>query len=151
MQNSNLMIKEFLPLIKKVLWKVMKANGLIANFMVRVFLNGKMDQFMNIEDNHLSYLLIWTSTILKTRHCVRRVWLILAFSQIWRRMSSSKLRSVSLSTSPIIACNASFTISWMRRRVELPVHGEDLHLVDEHPRAVDMHTQAVADWWRQTM
>lgn len=46
MQNSNLMIKEFLPLIKKVLWKVMKANGLIENFMVRVFLNGKMDQFM---------------------------------------------------------------------------------------------------------
>ena len=46
MQNSNLMIKEFLPLIKKVLFKVMKANGLIANFMVRVFLNGKMDQFM---------------------------------------------------------------------------------------------------------
>lgn len=40
------MIKEFLPLIKKVLWKVMKANGLIENFMVRVFLNGKMDQFM---------------------------------------------------------------------------------------------------------
>ena len=46
MQNSNLMIKEFLPLIKKVLFKVMKANGLIANFMVRVFLNGKKDQFM---------------------------------------------------------------------------------------------------------
>jgi hypothetical protein len=40
------MVKEFLLLINKALWKVMKASGLMADFMVRVFVNGKMDQLM---------------------------------------------------------------------------------------------------------
>jgi hypothetical protein len=40
------MVKVFLLLINKALWKVMKASGLMADFMVRVFVNGKMDRFM---------------------------------------------------------------------------------------------------------
>jgi hypothetical protein len=45
---SNLMEKEYLLTIDKVLFSLMKANGLKGNLMVLEYANGKMDQFTKV-------------------------------------------------------------------------------------------------------
>ncbi len=45
---SNLMEKEYLLTIDKVLFSLMKVDGLKGNLMVLEYANGKMDQFTKV-------------------------------------------------------------------------------------------------------